>query len=77
LGQTIRLLTNHYRLSEIPNITIFQYAVELVIDGFPVDRKIPFKLARAIISSKEVGDCLGSAKTTFVYDGSSRSERLI
>lgn len=74
VGQRFRLLANHFRLGDIPDITIYQYAIEMVIDGFPVEKKIPAKFSREILSADPVQHMLGAAKNTFVFDGlSSRS----
>ena len=72
-GQKCRLLANHYRLDNIPDVVIYQYAIDLAIDGFPLDRKIPAKIARDIFSSTQVQRMLGAAKDTFVFDGTSSS----
>lgn len=71
MGQKIRVRTNHYRLENIPDIRIYQYAIEIHIDGFPAERKIPIKLAREILDYAEVQHHLGAATNTFVYDGPS------
>jgi hypothetical protein len=68
-GPTCRLYANHYRLGTIPDITIYQYSVEISIDGFPIERKIPPRIAREIVSSHEVQEKLGPARSTFVFDG--------
>jgi hypothetical protein len=56
-------------LSDIPDITIYQYAIELVIDGFPVERKIPRKLGKEILKAVQIQHFLGAGKDTFVFDG--------
>jgi hypothetical protein len=68
-GEKCKLLTNHYRLENIPDITIYQYAIDLTIDGFPVEKKIFAKTSREILSSVEVQSLLGSAKETIIFDG--------
>ena len=70
-GQRCHLLANHYRLESIPDVVIYQYAIDLTIDGFPLDRKIPAKVARDILTSVQIQHMLGAAKDTFVFDGTS------
>jgi hypothetical protein len=64
------LITNHYRLKKLPETTIYQYAVSIIITGWKgEDRRIPPRLARCILASPEVEKALGDAKRGFVYDG--------
>jgi hypothetical protein len=58
-------------LEHIPDTEIYQYAIEIVIDGFPGERKIPVKVAREIVDSTQIQNLLGAATDTFVYDGPS------
>jgi len=56
-------------LDNIPDHTIYQYAIDLAIDGLPPNRKIPKKVGRDIVSSGQVQHMLGAARDTFVFDG--------
>jgi PAZ domain/N-terminal domain of argonaute/Argonaute linker 1 domain len=69
-GSRIDLITNHYRLKKLPETTIYQYAVSIIISGWKSeDRRIPPRLSRCILASPEVEKALGEAKKGFVYDG--------
>jgi hypothetical protein len=68
-GQGCRLLTNHYRLSKIPEVVIYQYAIEIIIENLAAGRKISARIAREIATSDEVQERLGAGKDSFVFDG--------
>ena len=72
-GAKCRLLTNHYRLDNVPDIVIYQYAIDMLIEGLPIDKRIPPKVAREILKSVEVQSMLKDAKDTFVFDGTPHS----
>ena len=69
IGKKCRLMSNHFRLSDIPDTKIYQYAIDIIIEGVPVGMRIPTKLARELMSSVQVQLLLKAAKDTFVYDG--------
>jgi hypothetical protein len=58
-------------LSDIPDIKIYQYAIEIVRkNGDVVDtKKLPVKAVREIFAKKDVVANLGSAPETFIFDG--------
>ena len=62
-------MANHYRLKKLPEITIYQYAFSIVVQGLKPDRRIPIRLGRCIMASEEVEKALGAAKKGFVCDG--------
>jgi len=68
-GKKCRLISNHYRLSDIPDTKIYQYAIDIVIEGAPARLRIPTKLARELMSAVQVQLLLKAGKDTFVYDG--------
>jgi hypothetical protein len=69
VGKKCRLISNHYRLSDIPDTKIYQYAIDMVIEGAPAGLRIPAKLARELMSAVQVQLLLKTGKDTFVYDG--------
>lgn len=56
-------------MTDIPALKVYQYAVEIHIEGFPEERRIPMKTARAIASTPDLLGHLGTAQKTFIYDG--------
>jgi hypothetical protein len=69
MGKPMTLLTNHYKIDNIPDISIYQYSIDIIADGLPADRKLPIKVCRDIMQSGEVQHLLGAGTDTFVYDG--------
>lgn len=69
LGSRVELTANHYRLKKLPEITIYQYAVSIIISGWKSDRRIPIRVGKCIMGSEPVEKALGAAKKGFVYDG--------
>jgi hypothetical protein len=63
------LLTNHYEINKIPDISIYQYAIGIIADGLPADRRLPIKVCRDIMQSAQVQQLLEPGQNTFVYDG--------
>jgi len=66
LGQKVDIFTNHYRISNIPNMKIYQYA--LVIPSKDGD-VAPKGMATAIWESKEVKAALGRYYSNLIFNG--------
>jgi hypothetical protein len=65
-GREIKVFTNHYRLSGIPDIKVYQYA--LVIPTKDGDQP-PKGLAGAIWESAEVKAALGRHYANLIFNG--------
>lgn len=67
-GTPFRATTNHFRISSIPDLTIYQYKIEVLIKNGKQATMFTPKQARELLESPEINHYLGQVKDTFIYD---------